>query len=383
MYKHVVQHLPKKRKRMKKSLIILLTIVFFCNCKEEKKIDTNYVIAKFQENANNINSFEYRMQRIDTFAQGGTVWNNTGIALIEKDNNDKVFGFSFYGKRDDIDKEYIYDAGNGFEISKTEKTYEVEPGHFGFIGSPGGQMVHQNVFKLDSIYKNVTLSETENSYLLSFEFENDTVYNVSDRIKVYELNKTDFLPIQIKKTSNQLGNKSVSISKFSEIKINENVANSIKDLKQGFQNYTIIQPEERKPNKLLAKKLPTLQLPNLFDKNKIVKVNNDKLTLIDFWEVWCGPCIASFPKVENLKNKFPSELNVIGIVSEDHENAIKLVEKKGTTFQNLIGNNELEKEFGVNSWPRYFLVDKRGIVQKEYFGFSEQIEKDITEFITK
>lgn len=368
---------------MKKTFIVLLTTVIFWSCKEETKIDTNYVIAKFQENADNINLLEYRMQRIDTFPQGGTVWNNTGFALIEKDKNDKVFGFSFYGKRDDIEKEYIYDVGNGFEISKTDKTYKVEPGYFGFIGSPGGQMVHQNIFKLDSIYKNVSLSETENSYLLSFEFENDTVYYASDRIKVFELNKANFFPIEIKQTSRILGNKAVSIAKFSDVKINKNVTHSIKDLKQSFQNYTIIQPEKRKPNKLLAKKLPSLELPDLFDKNKIVKVNNDKLTLIDFWEVWCGPCIASFPKVENLKNKFSSDLNVIGIVSEDYKNAIKLLEKKETTFQNLIGNNELEKEFGVNSWPRYFLVDKKGIVQKEYFGFSEQIEKDIKEFIAK
>lgn len=368
---------------MKKTFIVLLTVVTFYSCQKETKIDTNYVIAKFKENADKINSLEYRMQRIDTFASGGTVWNNTGVALIEKDKNDKVFGFSFYGKRDDIDKEYIYDAGNGFEISKTDKTYEVEPGHFGFIGSPGGQMVHQNTFRLDSIYKNVSVSETENSYLLSFEFENDTVYNVSDRTKVYELNKTDYFPVQIKQTSNQLGNKSVSIAKFSDVKINENVRNSIVDLKKDFQDYSIIQPEKREPNKLLSKKLPKLELPDLMDKNKIVKINSDKLTLIDFWEVWCGPCIASFPKVENLKNKFSSDLNVIGIVSEDRENAIKLVEKKGATFQNLVGNNDLKKEFGVNSWPRYFLVDKSGIVQKEYFGFSEQIEKDIKEFITK
>tara|TARA_R110001606_G_scaffold392295_1_gene561108 strand:+ start:124 stop:1230 length:1107 start_codon:yes stop_codon:yes gene_type:complete len=368
---------------MKKTLIVLLTTIIFCSCKEETKIDSNYVIAKFQENVDNINSLEYRMQRIDTFAQGSTVWNNTGVALIEKDKNDKVFGFSFYGKRDDIDKEYIYDSGNGFEISKTDKTYEVEPGHFGFIGSPGGQMVHQNIFRLDSIYKKVSVLETENSYLLSFEFENDTVYNVSDRIKVYELNKTDFFPIQIKQTSNQLGNKSVSIAKFSAVKINENVTNSIKDLKQNFQDYSIIQPEKTEPNKLLSNELPSLELPDLFDKNTIVKVNNDKLTLIDFWEVWCGPCIASFSKVENLKNKFSSDLNVIGIVSEDQENAIKLIKKKGTTFQNLVGNDEIKKAFSVNSWPRYFLVDNHGIVQKEYFGFSEQIELDIEKLINK
>jgi thiol-disulfide isomerase/thioredoxin len=371
-----------KSSRMKKTLLFILTLSLFYSCKEETKIDSNYVISKFRENANKINTLEYRMRRIDTF-QDGTVWDNTGIALIEKNDNDKVFGFSFYCKRDDIDKEFIYDGGNGFRIFKTNKTYEIEPGHFGFIGSPGGQMVHKNIFKLDSIYKNVSISETENSYLLSFEFENDTVYNVSDIIKIYELDKKDFFLTEIKRTSNQFGNKSVSIAKFNDIKINNNVTRSIKELKEEFKDYNIIQPEKSEPNRLLAKELPILELPDLFDQDKIVNVNSDKLTLIDFWEVWCGSCIASFPKVESLKNKYSSELNVIGIVSEDKENAIKLIKEKGTTFQNLIGNDELKKTFSVNGWPRYFLIDKDGIVQKEYFGFSEQIEQDIKEIIAK
>ncbi len=369
---------------MRKTILFLLTVALIFNCKEETKIDTNYVIAKFQENSDKINSLEYRIQRIDTFNQGElVVFNNKGRALIEKDKKDKIFGFSFYGKRDDVPKEYIYDAGNGFEISKTDKTYEIEPGHFGFIGKSGGQMVHQNIFKLDSIYKNVSLAETENSYLLSYEFENDTVYNVSEIIKVFELNKTDFFPIKIKQTSNHLGNKSVFQYNFSDIKINEEVTTSIKELKQNFKDFTIIQPEKHLPNELLSKKLPLLELPDLFDQNKIVRVNSNKLTLIDFWEVWCGPCIASFPKVETLKNKYSTELNVIGIVSEDHENAIKLIEKKGTTFQNLVGNDNLKKTFRVNTWPRYFLLDSDGIVQKEYFGFSEQIEKDIKEILAE
>lgn len=323
------------------------------------------------------------MHRIDTLARSGTVRDNTGVVLIEKDKNDKVFGFSFYAKRDDIDKEYIYDSGNGFEISKTDKTYEVKPGNFGFIGSPGGQMVHQNIFSLDSIYKKVSVIEKDNSYLLSFEFENDTVYDISDKRKVYELNKTDFFPIQIKQTLNQLGNRSVSIAKFSNVRINKSVANSIRDLKQNFQNYSIIKSNKAEPNKLLANKLPLLELPDLFYQNQTVKVNSKKLTLIDFWEVWCGPSIASFSEVENLKNKYSGSLNVVGIFSEDQQTAIKLIKKKGVTFQNLIGNQELKRALGINSWPTYFLVDKNGIVQKEYSGFTDQIEKDINTFINK
>ena len=199
-------------------------------------------------------SLEYKIQRIDSVYQKELfVAKNSGTALLEKNENDKVFGFSFYGKRNDVPMEYIYDAGNGFEISKEQKTYQVYPGSYGFLGSPGGQMVHPNIFKLDSIYKNISVSEIENSYLLSFEFENDTLYNVSDRIMVYELNRTDFFPIEIKQTSNQLGNKSVSIAKFSDVKINENVTNSIEDLKQDFQNYSIIQPKKKSQINYLQK----------------------------------------------------------------------------------------------------------------------------------
>ncbi|WP_435623771.1 TlpA family protein disulfide reductase [Flagellimonas sp.] len=126
-----------------------------------------------------------------------------------------------------------------------------------------------------------------------------------------------------------------------------------------------------------------MELPDLFDKDKMVALNNEKLTLIDFWEVWCGACVRAFPKVEDIKNKYKSDLMVIGIVSENQERAIELVQKKGATFQNLVGNTDLRKMFDVHGWPTYFLVDKNGIVQNEYSGFSDQIEKDVQRLINE
>lgn len=86
-------------------------------------------------------------------------------------------------------------------------------------------------------------------------------------------------------------------------------------------------------------------------------------------------------KVENLKTKFANQINIVGIVSEELESARKLIEKKGITFANIIGNSQLKASFEINSWPRYLLIDQSGIVRKEYFGFSDQIDVDITKML--
>ena len=170
---------------------------------------------------------------------------------------------------------------------------------------------------------------------------------------------------------------------FENIKINQDIDRNVNSFIKDLSEYEQIKEEEPKPNPLLKKSLPKISLKDLFDEKNTITIKTDKLTLIDFWEVWCGWCIKAFPEVERIKSKYENDLNVIGIVSQDIENARKLVNKKETTFLNLIGNKQLNQTFSVNSWPRYFLVDKNGIIQEEYFGFSDQIEKDIKRLIEK
>ncbi len=346
------------------------------SCKQEQKIDFNTVSSNFKEYSNKIKKVEYNIQRIDTFSRGSMVWNNKGYALIEKKNEDEIYGFSFYGKRNDIDEEYLYDNDNGFEILRNEKKYAIEHPR-GIIGSPGGQMILQHIFYLDSVYKNVELIENDDKYILRYQFENDTVFNVTDILKTIELTKDNYFPTKVTISSKTLGNKGFTQYILSDIKINSDVKKSIKSIKESIIDFEVIQPEIDEPNAILNKKFPEINLPNLLDENQIVNLEINKLTLIDFWEVWCGWCIKSFPEVEKLKNKYPEKLQVIGILTQDKESAIKLIEKKKTTFTNLIGNKKLLENYSVNSYPRYFLIDKKGIVRKEYFGFSENIEKDI------
>lgn len=365
------------------SVLTLLISILLVSCKKQEEINIEYITKKFNKNIENIKIVEYKIQNIRTFSNG-TVWDNEGFAVLEKDKNDTIFGFSFYGIRNDINKSSIYKDGIGFQISNNKNNFRQRKAGLHFSGSVGGQMVYKDFFKLDTDYKNVQISETENSFILEYKFEDDLKNKITDKTKKIELDKSSFLPKKVT-TSLQpdFGSKQSTVYIFKNLKTNESIEKNVNKYIEDLNKFELIKEEKSKPNPLLKKSLPEISLKNLFNENEMIEIKTDKITLIDFWEVWCGWCIAAFPKVEDLKNKFSSKLNIVGIVTEDKENAVKLVKKKGTSFLNLIGNKELKKVFSVNSWPRYFLIDKNGIIQKEYHGFSEQIEKDIEELIRK
>ena len=155
------------------------------------------------------------------------------------------------------------------------------------------------------------VSETENSFVLEYKFEDDLKNKVTDKTKKIELDKNSFLPKKVT-TSLQpdFGSKQSTVFIFKNLETNEKVQKNINEYIQDLNQLELIKDEESQPSLLLNKKLPSISLANLFNEKEIIKIETDKVTLIDFWEVWCGPCIASFPKVENLKNKFSSDLNI-------------------------------------------------------------------------
>ena len=310
------------------------------------------------------------------------VWDNKGFASLEKQANDSVFGFSFYGTRHDANRASIYNNGIGFQINKTTKKFEQEKGGLHFLGSPGGQMIQRGFFNVDKDYENAVLTETDSSFIIDYTFKDDKKNELTDIKKILEIDKISYLPIKISTSSiPDFGKKQSNTHIFSNIKTNNSVVKSINSYIVELNEFELIKPKKPKANPLLNQKLPTIILPNLFNENELVTVKTDKVTLIDFWEVWCGWCIKAFPDVEDLKTKYGNNINIIGVVTKDKENARKLVNKKGTTFVNLIGNKTLNETFNVTSWPRYFLVDTNGTIIKEYRGFSTQIDEDIKSLI--
>ena len=92
----------------------------------------------------------------------------------------------------------------------------------------------------------------------------------------------------------------------------------------------------------------------------------NKLTLIDFWASWCGPCRQENPNVVKAYNKYHDKgFTVLGVSLDSNKNRwLKAIEEDGLVWQHVSDlqgwDNNASKEYAVNSIPANFLVDQKG-----------------------
>lgn len=73
-------------------------------------------------------------------------------------------------------------------------------------------------------------------------------------------------------------------------------------------------------------------------------LESDKLTVVDFWAEWCGPCRAIGPVIEELSKEYHGTVNV-GKVNVDH-------------------NPEVSMNYGITSIPAILFIKNGQVVDK-------------------
>lgn len=95
---------------------------------------------------------------------------------------------------------------------------------------------------------------------------------------------------------------------------------------------------------------------------------DSKLTMVNIWATFCGPCISEMPDLQELYEDIKDEdLNLIGIVSDtpdadNEELARKILDKKGAKFMNIIPDDKLQNGIlkSVAGVPTTVFVDSEG-----------------------
>jgi thiol-disulfide isomerase/thioredoxin len=96
-----------------------------------------------------------------------------------------------------------------------------------------------------------------------------------------------------------------------------------------------------------------------------------KLTLLDFWASWCGPCRESLPDLKRLQAVYGSDqLEVISISEDENERTWNnfVSQNQMTWEQRFDSTREEARRYGVTGFPTYILLDSNGKVIQEYRG---------------
>lgn len=128
--------------------------------------------------------------------------------------------------------------------------------------------------------------------------------------------------------------------------------------------------KEKVENQANANVLPDFRMNSIGGSPISIKdeIAKNKITVLDFWASWCGPCLREAPNMVTMYNDYHAKgLGIVGISLDEDEaswkEAVGKLGMKWTQISDLQGwQNQAAQLFGVQSIPHTVVVDSKGTI---------------------
>ncbi len=103
---------------------------------------------------------------------------------------------------------------------------------------------------------------------------------------------------------------------------------------------------------------------------------SDKVTIINFWAAWCGPCEAEAPDLVELYAKYEGKVELYAVNATNYDKlreAKVFVKEQGFTMPVLTDEKGAAGDlYKVFSYPTSFILDRDGVVLERIEGVIER-----------
>lgn len=135
------------------------------------------------------------------------------------------------------------------------------------------------------------------------------------------------------------------------------------NLKLKFDEYTL-SPAQIKKISDITFASENWQIPlrayNGFTDTNLEKMKG-KVTFINFWGTWCGPCVAEMPSMQKLYDAKKEEVNFLFIARSDKPEKINaFLKKTNYSFPVYEAIGDFSKEFTPPALPTTYILNKEG-----------------------
>ena len=114
------------------------------------------------------------------------------------------------------------------------------------------------------------------------------------------------------------------------------------------------------------------------------EIKKNRITIIDFWASWCGPCRQEMPNMIQLYDKYSTNgLGIVGIsLDTDRDAWIQAIDQFGMKWPQMSDlkgwENAAAQQFSISSIPHTIVIDQKGkILRRGLRG--EQLENFVAE----